>query len=91
MKQTAFLKGGIYKETDKILALPLTIREHLTGKKEFSFGHCPIYLNPPSPQNVKHDVLAHISKVLWMISSSQCFHISTETIVRWKKKVENNF
>ena len=40
------------------------IREHLTGEKLISFGHCPNYLSPPSPQFFGHQKrrLAHITE-----------------------------
>ena len=29
------------------ILVSFTVREHLTGKKTFSFRHCPNYLSPP--------------------------------------------
>merc|ERR1712173_12216 len=58
------------KKNGFFLAAPL--REALTKKKMFSFGHCPNYLSPPLPPqfgqlvplflDVKNDVLARITE-----------------------------
>ena len=53
------------------LKICLLLREALLREKMFSFGHCPNYLSPPSPQfgqlvplflDVKNDVLARITE-----------------------------
>ena len=48
------------------------IREHLTGEKSISFGHCPDYLPPLPPirascttfLDVKNDVLTRITETI---------------------------
>ena len=54
-------------DVDKVTNMMAKIREALTEKKMFSFGHCPNFLSPPPPSpqfgqlvplffNVKNDV-----------------------------------
>ena len=58
-----------------------SVREHLTGKKLISFGHCPNYLSPPSPQfgqvvklflDVKNDVYRILQNQVTMIIRQWC-------------------